>query len=122
MRLMLLKGWKHVRVLNLSDLRNGNSRDFSADFAEARKLDSSNPHSLTHSHRLLQLKDFCAGSPLVIAAWGANEILREAAESFLSEIPVHGLLLDHPWYRYPSPYRKDQKLEWLRRTLEELET
>lgn len=122
MRLMLLKRWKHVRVLNLSDLRNGNSGDFSVDFAEAKKLDSSGPHSLTHPRRLQELQSCCAGSPLVIAAWGATEVLREAAESFLSKIQVRGLSLHFPWYRYPSPYRKDQKIEWLRSALEELET
>ncbi len=122
MRLMLLKGWKHVRILNLSDLRNGNSGDFSADFTAARKLDPCSPHSLTHYQRLQELKSLCAGTPLVIAAWGANEVLREAAESFLSRVPVRGMSLNYPWYRYPSPYRKDQKIEWLMSALEELET
>lgn len=122
MRLMVLKGWKHVRVLNLSDLRNGNSGNFSTDFAQAKELDSSSPHSLTNSRRLLELESLCAGSPLVIAAWGASDVLREAAGSFLSRIQVRGLSLDYPWYRYPSPYRKDQKIEWLRGALEELET
>ncbi len=122
MRLMLLKGWKHVRVLNLSDLRNGNSGDFSGDFAEANELDSSDPHCITHSHRLQELQSSCAASPLIIAAWGATEVLRKAAESFLSKIEVRGLPLEYPWYRYPSPYRKDQKIEWLRSALEELET
>ena len=37
MRLMLLKKWKHVRVLNLSDLRNGNSGNFSVDFEDAQE-------------------------------------------------------------------------------------
>lgn len=122
MRLMLLKGWKHVRVLNLSDLRNGNSGKFSLNFAEASELDSSSPHSLTHVRRLQELECCCADAPIVIAAWGTTDVLREAAESFLSKMQVRGLSLDYPWYRYPSPYRKDQKIEWLRDALEELET
>lgn len=122
MRLMLLKEWKHVRVLNLSDLRNGNSGNFSGDFAAASERDSSSPHSLTHSRRSQELERGCQDVPVVIAAWGVSEVLREAAESFLSKISVSGLSLDYPWYRYPSPYRKDQKIEWLKKAFEELET
>lgn len=121
MRLMLLQGWSHVRVLNLSDLRNGNSGDFSMDFREAMKLDSTCPHSLTHEGRHAELKENCSKSPVVIAAWGSTEILREAAHSFLGIIEVvRGLPLDMPWYRYPSPYMKKLKIEWLHKIHHEL--
>ena len=114
MRLMLLKKWKHVRVLNLSDLRNGNSGDFSIEYKKAGKLAPSNPHSLTHEGRLTELRNYCSESPLVIAAWGSTEVLRGAASYFLEVIGnLHGLPLDKPWYRYPSPYMKDQKIDWL---------
>lgn len=122
MRLMLLKEWKHVRILNLSDLRNGNSRDFSLDFATANSLDPSSPHSITHTGRLQELKRSCLGVPLVIAAWGTNEVLRQMAESFLSKIRVRGISLNRPWYRYPSPYRKDQKIEWVKNAFSELDS
>lgn len=86
-----------MRALNLSDLRNGNSGSFSVGFAEVSRLDSSNPHSLTYVHRLQELERYCADVPIIIAAWGATEVLREAAESFLSKIQVRGLSLDYPW-------------------------
>jgi len=38
MRIMLLQKWEHVRVLNLSDLRNGNSGNFSIEYKELKKL------------------------------------------------------------------------------------
>jgi len=121
MRLMLLKGWKHARVLNLSDLRNGNSGEFSIEYKKAKKLDSSNPHSLIHKDRVAELKEYCSDSAMVIAAWGSTEVLRDAAISFLYTIPnIHGLPLDKPWYRYPSPYKKDQKMDWLKKMHEEL--
>lgn len=121
MRLMLLKEWKHVRVLNLSDLRNGNSGEFSTDYNDSKIIDPSTPHSLINSGRLSELKKYCSESALVIAAWGSAEVLREAAVSFLTEITnVRGLPLEEPWYRYPSPYKKDQKLDWLKRMHEEL--
>ena len=122
MRLMLLKRWKHVRVLNLSDLRNGNSGSFSVDFEDAQKRDPSSPHSIIHPKRLGGLQRDCAGSSRIVAAWGSTEVLRNAAIAFLSEIPgVQGLQLDYPWYRYPSPYRKDQKIDWLISAFDKLE-
>lgn len=123
MRLMLLKGWGHVRVINLSDLCNGNSGSFSHDFSKAKGLDSSCPHSLTHPGQQKELQSLCLGAPMVIAAWGFNPVLRDVAEAFISVgTPLRGLALDYPYYRYPSPYRKDQKLKWLQLMLEELES
>lgn len=123
MRLMLLRDWKRVKVLNLSDLRNGNSGGFSETFIEASSYDPSSPHSVTHPGRLGELLSHCSNSRLTIAAWGSTEVLREAARTFISKVPqVRGLELEHPWYRYPSPYRKDQKLDWLKCANEELET
>lgn len=121
MRIMLLNEWKHIRVLNLSDLRNGNSGDFSVEHKNAELLDPSNPHSLTHEGRHAELRNYCSESDLVIAAWGSNEVLRESALSFLRVIgSVRGLPLERPWYRYPSPYKKDQKIDWLKCMHEEL--
>lgn len=121
MRLMLLQGWKHVRILNLSDLRNGNSGQFSIDFQKASSLDATNPHSLTNKQRQRELLDYCSQSKTVIAAWGTTEVLKEAAKKFLSQFKqIEGLPLENPWYRYPSPYKKDQKLDWLKTMNEQL--
>ncbi|ELA7328519.1 hypothetical protein Q9X94_004711 [Vibrio alginolyticus] len=123
MRLMLLNKWKHVRVLNLSDLRNGNSGDFSIEFQKAEALDNSNPHSLTHKHRKRELEQYCSESKTVIVAWGSTAVLRESAETFLKQVPnVRGVPLENPWFRYPSPYNKQQKLDWLESMNVELNT
>ena len=114
MRLMLMNDWKHFRILNLSDLRNGNSGEFAREFQRAALLDPTKPHSLTNENRKRELFDYCSQSPVVIAAWGGAEVLRESAITFLNQFPdVEGIRLDTPWYKYPSPYRKDQKLVWL---------
>lgn len=121
MRLMLLKRWKHVRILNLSDLRNGNSGKFSIEFQKSLELDSSVPHSLLNKKRHVELLNYCSESRTVLAAWGTAEVLREFAEEFLRLVSnVEGLPLEKPWYRYPSPYRKDQKLDWLKAINEKL--
>ena len=122
MRIMLLQGWKHVRILNLSDLRNGNSGDFSIEYKEAKNLDSSIPHSLLHEKRHPELIKNCSTSRVIIAAWGSTEVLREAAISFLDVIKdVEGLELDKPWFRYPSPYKKVEKIDWLKTMNNKLE-
>ncbi|EGQ7769652.1 DUF1643 domain-containing protein [Vibrio parahaemolyticus] len=123
MRLMLLTEWKHVRVINLSDLRNGNSGKFSTEFQKAKTLDNSNPHSLTHKDRRCELKQYCSESKTVIVAWGSTAVLRESAKTFLKQVPnVKGLPLESPWFRYPSPYNKQQKLDWLESMNAELNT
>ncbi len=116
MRLMLLNNWKYVQVLNLSDLRNGNSGKFSIEFEEASRLDASNPHCITHKNRRAELvkslKTKLNGP--VIAAWGSVKVLKESAQKLIELQPdVIGLKLDDPWYRYASPYMKDKKLDWL---------
>jgi len=123
MRLMLLKKWKHVRILNLSDLRNGNSGKFSVEFKDAEKLDQSHPHSLTHKGRRTELRKNCSEGQVVIAAWGSTKVLKESAKSFLQDIQnIRGLPLESLWYRYPSPYKKDQKIQWLECMYAELNT
>ncbi len=113
---MLLNNWKYVQVLNLSDLRNGNSGKFSIEFEEASRLDASNPHCITHEDRRAELvksiKTRLNGP--VIAAWGSVKVLKESAQKLIELQPdVIGLKLDDPWYRYASPYMKDKKLDWL---------
>ncbi|MGM0582892.1 MAG: hypothetical protein ACQETL_19605 [Bacteroidota bacterium] len=123
MRLMLLNDWDHVKVLNLSDLRNGNSGEFSNDFEKASKLDSSNPHCITHKKRRNELRRSLKtkSNGVVIAAWGSVEVLKESAIKVIEIEPkLVGVKLDKPWYQYASPYRKDQKLEWLKKINEEV--
>jgi hypothetical protein len=123
MRLMLIKGWEHVRILNLSDLRNGNSGKFSTEYVNSLKLDATCPHSLTNENRLAELKAYCSESSIVIAAWGSNKVLRNAALIFIDKINnISGIPLDEPWYKYPSPYKKEQKLDWLKNISVELKT
>lgn len=116
MRLMTLNNWRYVKILNLSDLRSGNSGEFSKEFKRASAIDSFNPHCITHESRRKELKNAlktkCNGA--VIAAWGSVEILKESAMEVIALQPdLIGLKLNHPWYRYASPYKKDQKLDWL---------
>lgn len=126
MRVMILRGWKYVKVLNLSDLRNGNSGKFGEDFANASLLDGTHPHCITHKKRRRELLDALRtklDGP-IIAAWGSIQVLRESADAMLGCIPqIIGVRPDStlPWFRYASPYMKRQKVEWVRNILTAIE-
>jgi len=116
MRLMEINNWDFVRVLNLSDLRNGNSGEFQTDFRKAAKLDNTNPHCLTHIKRVDELAN-CIKSKnnKIIAAWGDIAELNDSANSILKmNEMVIGLRKDKsPNFRHASPYLKTKKIEWL---------
>jgi hypothetical protein len=114
MRLMLLEGWNHVRILNLSDLRNPRSSSFSDDFCRANNLDSSNPHSMIDPSRRSELLTYCNDAPYIIAGWGREKVLYESAENFLNAIEsVSGIDVGYPNYYYPSPSFHKYKIYWL---------
>ncbi len=116
MRLMLLNNWNFVRVLNLSDLRNGNSGKFQTDFSNAIEYGRGNPHCITSINRRKELLDSIKSkSNLIIAAWGSLRILKNSAEEMLKmNNKIIGIVNGElPYFRYPSPYLKKQKLDWL---------
>lgn len=119
MRLMGLQKWQHLRIINLSDLREGNSGTFAKNFRQAEQLNKQNPHSYLHPKRQSELLSLCEQADAVIAAWGSNPVQKEQALACIQlfkemNIPLLGLPLEAPWYRFASPYRKDQKLSWLK--------
>ncbi len=116
MRLMILNDWKRVKILNLSDLRNGNSGEFCKEFERAGVIDSSNPHCITHESRRAELNNSLQtkSNGFVLAAWGTVDVLKNSALKMIAYQPtLLGIKLNDPWYKYASPYKKEQKLEWL---------
>ncbi len=116
MRLMTLNDWKRVKVLNLSDLRNGNSGEFSKEFERAEAIDPSSPHCITNESRSAELNDLLTTKPngFVVAAWGSVDVLKGSAMKMIACQPtLLGIKLNVPWYKYASPRQKEQKLDWL---------
>lgn len=117
MRLMVFNNWNYVRVLNLSDLRNGKSTDFRTDFMSAMNLDKTNPHCITHKKRRKELQDLLRSKTRkIIAAWGSIDLLKESAEIILKQNKniigiINGSL---PNFRYASPLIQTQKELWLK--------
>lgn len=116
MRLMMLNGWNRVKVLNLSDLRNGDSGEFSKEFERFGAIDASHPHCITHESRRAELRNALKtkSNGFVLAAWGSIEVLKSSARKMVAYRPtLLGIKLNDPWYRYASPRKKEQKLDWL---------
>lgn len=125
MRLMELNNWNFVKVINLSDLRNGDSGKFQEEFNKAHNLDSSNPHCITNVRRQNELNEhFKSKCKIIIAAWGSIPELQDSAETILdSNINIIGLQVgDSVNFRHPSPRLKEQKLDWLEKIQEEIIT
>lgn len=116
MRLMELNNWNLVRILNLSDLRNGNSSSFKKEFKIALEKDISSPHCITHPKREKELNNaIISKTNKIIAAWGEVKELESSAKSILSlDVEIIGVAKENPiFFQYASPYYKEPKINWL---------
>ena len=118
MRLMQRMAWSHLRLINLSDLCDANSQSFAHRLADLMHQKPGLPHSLLCQTRMHEwdalVMDVARHHAPVIAAWGSNRVLETQALDCIRRLPsLAGLALNTPWFRFASPYRKDQKLNWL---------
>lgn len=129
MRVAVSKGWNHIRVLNLSDLRDPKSGSFLQRVDGLAGIMDGHVHSmfcderLEECHRSLVRK---TPTPLVLG-WGQDPGLLPLVEQCLKRIEgkptatvpsaVHPLLNAHP-----SPMMQKKKLEWLETIIQKLES
>ncbi len=104
---------RHIRVINLSDLRTPKSGEL---FAIMRTL-SDDRHSVFSPQRRDEL-DRALGAPEVplLLAWGLAEQLRALARSCIAltgRRKVLGLTDNGLQYRHPLPQRADMQQAWL---------
>lgn len=121
MRLMHYREWRHVRVLNLSDLRCSKSPEFIKMFQRLETDEAFNSHSIFSEARRNELSAKLPTkrtTPLVLA-WGMSEKLDLLIERCLARLPpnsrLKGLLEagTKNKYRHPLPsLQKDQRI-WL---------
>jgi hypothetical protein len=120
MRIAVSKGWKHIRVLNLSDLRDPQSGSFLQKVDALRGIMGGHVHSLFCTERAEE----CAhalkrkGSVPLMLGWGQDAGLLPLVGSCMERISgeptcsvpsdVHPLLNAHP-----SPMLQKKKLQWL---------
>ena len=120
MRVMLDQDWKHVRVLNLSDLRDGSSGGFHKKFLRASTLYNYHPHSIFNQKRRKELLSSLAmkSKKIIIVAWGSLNILNGLAKEALEALDGNKIIGinnngDKASFRHANPYKKDLKLKWL---------
>jgi len=111
MRFMLLNGWSHARILNLSDLREPKSAVFMKTWPTL-----SDSHSVFSKLRKKSL-DLLLGNPqMILLAWSQEVSLLPLAQIATNSIrPFNtvGLPRGEGLYAYPSPMLQKHKEAWL---------
>ncbi|PLX71167.1 MAG: DUF1643 domain-containing protein [Desulfuromonas sp.] len=128
MRVMHYSGWEHVRVLNLSDLRDPQSGSFAERFVRLEEQTGSQVHSIFAPERSLELEKHLSrkSKAPIVCAWGVsdnlNPLIERATGMLVSESPVMGLAKpgQHGKYFHPLPSLQRQKEQWVRQMLEQL--
>lgn len=129
MRLMHFRGWRHVRVLNLSDLRSPKSAEFIKTFQRLEKQDEFEAHSVFSDARADELSLKLPRSrkvPLVLA-WGISDKLSPLIERCMLRLPkkreVVGLLEpgSSNKYRHPLPSLHERQRIWLEKIIEQFD-
>ncbi|NLK94542.1 MAG: hypothetical protein GX275_05035 [Clostridiales bacterium] len=116
MRVMEIKRWKHVRIINLSDIREPKSKIF-YDFV--RKTDN-NLHSIFDKRRAHELKQCISNREnKIIAAWGKDKSLDKLINLAISSELINERIGvnssdDKKHYSHGSPLLDTQKKQWLR--------
>ena len=127
MRLMHHCEWRHVRVLNLSDLRCSKSGEFFKQFKGLEDEASFDSHSVFSIRRKneLALKMTSDKTIAVICAWGVSAELDPLIERCTSRIAknktIKGLLKAGTTNKFlhPLPSLQTQKMTWVNRLVEQ---
>ncbi len=120
MRVMQVRGWNYIVVLNLSDIRNAKSEEFLSkinDYPDGLSIFSN-----SRKDELTSLLCHNTEAP-IIAAWGIDRRLRDLiskATSCLSDRNICGRLKDDQFYYHASSIRYQDKLKWLSECIESL--
>lgn len=128
MRVAVHQGWKHIRVLNLSDLRDPKSGSFLQKVDALSGIMGGHVHSMFCSERSAELAHALKrrNRTAILLGWGQDPGLIPLARQCMDRIEgeptctvvsdVHPLLSAHP-----SPMLQSKKLEWLETMIRELE-
>ncbi|MBI9019945.1 MAG: hypothetical protein JEZ10_01650 [Verrucomicrobia bacterium] len=127
MRIMASKHWKHIRILNISDIRDPKSPSFIARTKALDGIAGGEAHSLfskvrkNEREQMLQRK---SGAPFILG-WGQDAGLIPLAKQCLNCIEGEKVITvpaeDNPALTaHPSPMMQAKKEEWLERILSAL--
>lgn len=111
MRFMLINGWSHARILNLSDLRQPKSTVFMKTWPTL-----SESHSIFSKSRRKSLNELIGEPEQILLAWSQEKSLfplAEMANSVVRSFNTIGLSRGEHLYAYPSPMLQKHKEAWL---------
>ncbi|MDD2501962.1 MAG: hypothetical protein PHN92_14250 [Geobacter sp.] len=128
MRVMHFLSWQHIRVLNLSDLRDSQSSSFADRYMHFETTTNCKTHSIFASERSAELKRnlFRKNKAPIVCAWGVsddlNPLIERAMGALASELFVTGLAKTGKQGKYfhPLPSLQKQKEEWVFNMLKQL--
>jgi hypothetical protein len=87
MKLMNFKNWKHVRILNLTDIREGDSNRLGALMEAVEQITNTSVHSIFSDRRWRERKSALTEDNVpILLAWGSVECISEYAEKCLVEV------------------------------------
>lgn len=121
MRVMYYCGWHHVRVLNLSDMRDPKSGSFIKRYREIENLTGFSAHSLFADDRSIELKYKLNKKPEapIICAWGVSTdldpLIQRCLGKFNSITRFTGLKKSgtKDKYFHPLPALQKCKKQWV---------
>lgn len=121
MRAMHYCGWAHVRVLNLSDMRDPQSGKFVERYSQIERSTGFTAHSLFSDERACELARKLVKNPQtpVVCAWGVSPDLEPLIDRCLarvSKLPgLTGLLKPETRNKYfhPLPTLQSGKIKWV---------
>ena len=121
MKLMDNKGWKYVRILNLSDITSGDS----IKFRELLRRISSDNHSLFSDSRKEELEELMRENTRIVAAWTRSKEIRKLAilcKDKLKDRAIYGIPFDKDkiYYKYIKPQLQTQREQILKDLLDAL--
>ena len=121
MRVMHYCGWHHVRVLNISDMRDPQSGSFVERYSDIEKRTGFSAHSLFADDRSVELSHKLNTKPEapIVCAWGVSPDLDPLIERCLSKVAGSFRLvgLKKPGtedkYFHPLPTLQKDKEQWV---------
>jgi hypothetical protein len=120
MRVMVEMGWNHVRVVNLSDIREPKSLKFVKKVKkfEERYNDIHTIFSPLRRGEVMRAFLMKSGDSPVVLGWGMSKDLKPLAEKamiFLKDFNITGIRSDPNdlQYSHPSPNIQTAKIKWL---------
>lgn len=128
MRLMHYCEWRHVRVLNLSDLRCAKIGVFFKQFKGLEEDHLFDAHSVFSERRADELASKLIDGIPVVCAWGVSPHLDPLIDRCLSKLIkaeiVRGLLKEGTTNKFlhPLPSLQSQQVEWVNRMVEQCQS